>query len=127
MNSTLIIVSLILDALYNISKANTNNKEYSNAIENSTNLNSENASDCISYLETKGFLMFVRPKPTDTNFDLISITKEGILELETQKKDKQKTKTIEDFFRHNDGLIFINYAKEDYDYTNKLYNNLKLT
>jgi TIR domain-containing protein len=69
--------------------------------------------------------MVVRPKPTDTNFDLISITKVGILELETQKKDKQKTKTIEDSFRHNDELIFISYAKEDYDYANKLYNDLK--
>jgi hypothetical protein len=39
--------SLILEALYNISKDNTNNKVYSNAIENSTNLDSENASDCI--------------------------------------------------------------------------------
>jgi hypothetical protein len=57
--------------------------------------------------------MVVRPKPTDTNFDLISITKEGILELETQRKNKQKTKTIEDFFRHKDELIFISYVNED--------------
>jgi hypothetical protein len=94
--------SIILEALYDISKANTNSRVYLHAIANTTKVNLETLTDCVSYLESKGFLIVIRPKPTNTNFDLISITREGIYEVGQQKQNKQISKTFVNLNQHHD-------------------------
>lgn len=116
----------VLQTLFDISKANVKSQVYSHVLASKTNFNVETLMDCVDYLESKGYLTLLRPKPSGVDFELISITLDGIDRIEKQGQDKQLTKTYMDLNQQDvKQRIFICYAKEDFCYANDLYADLK--
>lgn len=75
-------------------------KVYSHVIVSKTKFNLDTLMDCIDYLESKGYLTLLRPKPYGVDNELMSITQDGIERIEKQSQDEKMTKTklLEKFF-----------------------------
>lgn len=110
----------VLNYLDEMSGGNPHVSVYSTALLSRVSLDENTLTNCISQLESKKLLIVLRPRPSGINFDLISITELGVAE----NTRHLKLKSMNELAEFDTIYIFISYAKEDFHYARKLYDNL---
>lgn len=115
----------VLQAIFDLSRANTKVSIPSTVIDNVLTIPHNTKSECLGYLESMGFIEILRPRPLGANFDLISISRKGLNQIEKNRSKIIETSVIESNYGNESNTIFISYSKNNYQSAKRLYDDLK--